>query len=87
MEDFSTMSFCNVDVFDYDTVDGIDGHFQYNNAKFHLNSLKKFDGSCVEVYEDWLMTIWGDEGAIVEELFIMDNDEFRQKLYEKYPLK
>ncbi|WP_240416473.1 hypothetical protein [Paenibacillus periandrae] len=87
MDEFATMSFCGLEVFDFDTVDGIEGHFQYNNAKFHLQSLKEFDSACVEVYEDWKVIIWGDEGVIQKEFYIMDIEEFRINLYTKYPLK
>jgi hypothetical protein len=84
--EFGTMSFCDVPVFDFDSVDGIDGHFQYNFVRFHLESLKAYNDYSVEVYEDWRMIIWGDEGKVVKEFFIMENDEFRTNLYNKYPL-
>jgi hypothetical protein len=87
MNEFATMSFCEIEVFDYDTVDGIEGHFQYNNVVFHLGTLKEYDGTCVEVYEDWKVVIWGNEGETQKEFYIMDIEEFRQNLYAKYPLK
>lgn len=85
-EEFVTMSFCDVAVFDYDSVDGVDGHFQYNNAKFHLFELRQYEGCCVEVYEDWKVVIWGDEGETLKEFYIMENEEFKRKLFEKYPV-
>jgi hypothetical protein len=87
VEEFATMSFCEVEVFDYDTIDGIEGHFQYNNVKFHLQVLQEYNRACVEVYEDWKVVIWGDEGVIQKEFYIMDIEEFRHNLYTKYPLK
>jgi hypothetical protein len=87
MGEFETMSFCEIHIFEYDSVDGIDGHLQYNNVVFRLQSLDQYDGYCIEVYDDWKLVIWGDEGIIVKEFYIMENDEFRAKLYMMYPLK
>ncbi|MFD0587682.1 hypothetical protein ACFQZE_06680 [Paenibacillus sp. GCM10027627] len=87
MEERETLNFCGIAVFDFDSVDGIEGHWQYNNVRFHLKELASFDGECVEVCEDWKAVIWGDMGIIQKEFYIMDIAEFREKLYAKFPMR
>lgn len=84
--EFATLTFCGVKVFDFDTVDGVEGHWQYNNVKFGVTDLTEYDGSCVEVFEDWKVIIWGDQGEVLKEFYIMEIVDFRQKLYSKYPV-
>jgi hypothetical protein len=77
----------DIDVLDCDFVDITDESVQYNEVAFLLLSLKKYDGKCVEVKHDWEFLIWNDAGEVVDKFLLIENDEFRQKLYERYPLK
>lgn len=87
MDENYTLSFCGVKVFDFDSADVVNVHWQYNNVIFHLEELKYYNGEIVEVYEDWKLVIWGDSGVKLRELYIMENDDFKSKLFERYPLK
>lgn len=59
---------------------------QYNEVEFLIESLQHHNGKSVEIMHDWKLRIWDDEGNIIEEFFLIDNKEFRLKLYNKYPL-
>lgn len=59
---------------------------QYNEVEFLLKSLTKYNDMTVEIQNDWKMKIWNGDNEVIDEFYLIENDEFRAKLYEKYPL-
>ncbi|GMX64501.1 hypothetical protein Elgi_37700 [Paenibacillus elgii] len=82
----AALSLFELDVLDCESVDICEESVQYNEAVFFIKSLQKYNGKCIEVKHNWKFVIWSDEGQIIDEFFLIENDEFRQKLYERYPL-
>lgn len=80
------LEFFGVELLGYDSVDHNDEGIQYNEVSFMIISLKKYDGLYIEVKHNWDLVVWGERGEVIDEFSIIDNDEFRQKLYEKHPL-
>jgi hypothetical protein len=76
-----------IDILDCDFIDIAEESVQYNEAVFFIDSLQKYNGKCIEVLHDWKFRIWDDKSNVESEFFLIENDEFRQKLYAKYPLK
>lgn len=76
-----------LDILDFTDVDYSDESVMYNNVTFYLESLKMFDGNSVEIYEDWQIKIWSEDGQkVLEEFYLIENQEFKSKLYQAYPL-
>lgn len=76
----------DIDVLDCESYDLMDESTQYNDVQFCIDSLKKYDGKCIEVKHDWKIVVWDDEGNVIDEFFLIENEEFRRKLYERHPL-
>lgn len=76
-----------LDILDCTNVDYTDESVMYNDVTFHLDSLKMFNGHSVEISEDWEIKIWSVDGQqILKQFFLIENQEFRSKLYQAYPL-
>ncbi|KQY90959.1 hypothetical protein ASD24_24495 [Paenibacillus sp. Root52] len=59
---------------------------QYDNVTFLISSLSKYDGMAVEVLHDWTLRVWDIDNQVIDTFFLIENDEFREKLYGMYPL-
>lgn len=77
----------DIKVLESDWVDITEESIQYNEVSFSIESLKRYDGKSVEVLHDWKIRIWDDVGNVIEEFFLIENEEFKRMLYGKYPLK
>lgn len=76
-----------IEVLDCTDVDYSDESVMYNHVTFHLETLKLYDGKSVEITDDWKIKIWSEDGQhILVEFFLIENQEFRSKLYQAYPL-
>ncbi|MWV44928.1 hypothetical protein GRF59_15000 [Paenibacillus sp. HJL G12] len=76
-----------IHVLESDWIDVTEESTQYNEVKFKFDSLTKYYGTSVEILHDWKMKIWDDQGSIIDEFYLIENDEFREELYTKFPLK
>ncbi|WP_225229433.1 hypothetical protein [Paenibacillus gallinarum] len=76
-----------IEILNCEDIDVSDASIQYNGVTFLIDSLSKYDGMTIEVFHDWTFKIWDDKGNILETFFLIENDEFREKLYGMYPLK
>ncbi|MCW3793977.1 hypothetical protein OM416_20490 [Paenibacillus sp. LS1] len=77
----------DLDILDCKDVDYSEESVMYNAVTFHLESLKMFDGNSVEISEDWQIKIWSEDGQqILKQFFLIENQEFKRKLYQAYPL-
>lgn len=83
----SDLMIFGIEVLDSEDIDVSEESIQYNGVTFLIDSLSKYDGLSVEVLEDWTFKIYSDNGEILESFYLIENDEFRAKLYGMYPLK
>jgi hypothetical protein len=61
---------------------------QYTDVEFLLESLVQYNDRVVFVTYGFVITIYDEDGIVEETKFsLIENDEFRAKLYEKHPLK
>ncbi|MCZ1267412.1 MULTISPECIES: hypothetical protein [Paenibacillus] len=81
----AAVSLFGIDILDCEDVDLTEESIQYNNVTFYIESLKQYEGCTIEVKSDWTMIIWGEEGTVIHQFSLIENDEFRQTLYDKYP--
>ncbi|GAA0840644.1 hypothetical protein GCM10008915_36630 [Bifidobacterium pullorum subsp. gallinarum] len=83
------MSVClfGVAVLDCEYIDVTEESFQYNDVKFLINALTKYDGKSVEIFHDWKLRVWDDQGEVICEFYLIEVEEFKEILYDKYPLK
>lgn len=53
------------------------------NPKFLLNSLKKYNGKAILINLNWDITVYEDDGNILCEFNIIENEEFKVLLRDK----
>lgn len=75
-----------IDVLNCTSFDFLDGSMQYNDVNFLIDSLKKYDGTYVQVCTDWKIIVWNEEGKVIDQFFLIENDEFKNLLLKKYPV-
>lgn len=75
-----------IEILNCEDIDITDESVQYNGVTFLFDSLSQYDGMTIEVAHDWKLKVWDYENNILAEFFIIDNYEFREKLYDIYPL-
>ncbi|MDR6779400.1 MULTISPECIES: hypothetical protein [Paenibacillus] len=80
------MELFGIQVLESDWIDITEESIQYNEVSFLFKSLIKYDGMTVEILNDWRLKVWDDEGKVIDEFYLIENDEFRKVLYQKYPL-
>ena len=54
------------------------------NATFSLGSLKKYNGKAILINFNWDITIYEDDGNIIDKFNIIENEEFRTLLKNKF---
>jgi len=86
--EYETLSLFGIDVLKFCFLDVMENGTQYSEVTFNLKTLKQFDGRIVIIMDDWKVLIFDHEGERIEdEFYLIENDEFRELLYSKYPLK
>lgn len=60
-----------------------DEGLQLFNVKFLLKSLEKYNGKAIEINFNWDITIYEDNGEIVDSFNIIENEEFKVLLKDK----
>ncbi|MFS0855192.1 hypothetical protein [Paenibacillus taichungensis] len=75
-----------IDILECEYTDASEESLQYENVTFFICSLSKYDGMIVEVLHDWTFKIWDEKGNVIDSFYLIENDEFKEKLYYKYPL-
>jgi hypothetical protein len=80
------MELFGIQVLESDWIDITEESIQYNEANFLINSLAKYNGMTIEILNDWKLKVWDDKGQVTDEFYLIENDEFRKMLYQKYPL-
>lgn len=53
------------------------------DSKFLLNSLKKYNGKAILINLNWDITVYEDDGNILCEFNIIENEEFKVLLRDK----
>lgn len=76
-------SLFGIELFSYDQVSMYEDGMQYTNVEFFFDSMKEFNGMCLEVSWDWNLAVWTNDGQKVKELSLIDIPEFREKLKAK----
>ncbi|WP_091019907.1 MULTISPECIES: hypothetical protein [Paenibacillus] len=59
---------------------------QYNEVEFLLKSLTKYNDMTIEIQNDWKFRVWNGDNEVIDEFYLIENNEFRNMLYRKYPL-
>ncbi|MGG1664485.1 hypothetical protein [Brevibacillus sp. NRS-1366] len=86
--EYETLSLFGIEVLEFCFLDVMENGTQYSEGTFTLKTLKKFDGRIVIIMNDWKVLIFDHEGeSVEEEFFLIENDEFRELLYSKFPIK
>lgn len=80
------MELFGIQVLESDWIDITEEGTQYNEVEFLLQSLTKYNDMTVEIQNDWKLKIWNGDNEVIDEFYLIENDEFRKKLYQKYPL-
>lgn len=79
-------SLLNIEIMDFTDMDIAEESVQYNDVRFKLKTLAKYDGMTIEVNTNWDITVW-DEDENLETFNIIENEEFQQLLLNKITLK
>ncbi|MDY8021206.1 hypothetical protein [Paenibacillus polymyxa] len=82
----SDLMLFGIEILTCEDIDIAEESIQYNGVAFLINSLSHYNGMTIEVMHDWTIRVWDNEGVILEKFYLIENDEFREKLYGKYPL-
>ncbi|PYY28309.1 hypothetical protein [Paenibacillus illinoisensis] len=75
-----------IEILECEYTDASEESFQYDSVTFHLKSLSKYNGMTIEVLHDWMFKVWDAEGKVIDKFYLIENDEFRKMLYQKYPI-
>lgn len=75
-------------LFGINIVEGNDGDIsgegiEIYNVEFLLDSLAKYNGKSVLINQNWDITVYGDNGYIIEEFNIIEVEEFKTLLRNK----
>ncbi|ADO59762.1 hypothetical protein [Paenibacillus polymyxa] len=76
-----------IEILDCEYTDACEESLQYEDVTFYLKSLSKYDGMIIEVLHDWTFKIWDEKDNVIDSFYLIENNEFREALYKKFPLK
>ncbi|WP_336761511.1 hypothetical protein [Paenibacillus sp. USHLN196] len=80
------MELFGIKVLESNWIDINEESIQYNEVEFLLESLAKYNDMTIEIQNDWKLKVWNGDNEVIDEFYLIENDEFREKLYRKYPL-
>lgn len=75
-----------IDILNCDSIDIQDDSIQYNDVRFCIESLKKYNGSYIQVFYNGKFNVWNEEGEVIDQFYLIENDEFKKMLFKKYPV-
>lgn len=78
-----TESLFGIDIVKSDDGDITEEGVELFNANFVLNTLKKYDGKAILINLNWDIIVYEDNGDILCEFNIIDNEEFKSLLRNK----
>lgn len=69
-----------IDIFSYEEAFVTEDNILYNYVEFKFNSLKKYNGMSIELYINWDIKIWTENGEEVVKFNIIEVPEFKDIL-------
>lgn len=75
-----------IDILECEYTDASEESLQYEDVTFFIESLSIYNGKIIEVLHDWKIKVWDEQGNVIDIFYLIENGEFREKLYRKYPL-
>lgn len=76
-------SLFGIDIVKSDDGDISEEGIELFNSKFLLKSLQKYNGKAILINLNWDITVYEDDGNILYEFNIIDNEEFKSLLRDK----